>query len=118
MYRKIPKQDTKDLGKIEKGFELPLKTRIEGADGFGNPFYEDTVLSYISHQGSTFWLTTPVAIGSELRLEIDLPEKLSMDENLKMIIKGKVVFVETSKEDPTKQRVTLQFENKYLIEPD
>lgn len=118
MYRKIQRQDTKDFGKIEKGFELPLNTIVEGTDGFGNSFQENTVLSYISHQGSSFWLTTPVTIGSDLRLEIDLPEKLSPDKDLKMLIKGKVIFVETSKEDSNKQRITLQFENKYLIQPD
>ncbi len=43
----------------EKGFNLSLPTRVEGHDTEGNFFDEKTSLSYISHQGSSFWLRTP-----------------------------------------------------------
>lgn len=118
MYRKISKSESTSFNPPEKGFKLPLKTIIEGKDGTGNSFTEKTVLAYISHNGSSFWMKTPVLIGSALRLTIDLPKNLSDDEDLKMVIKGKVVFVESSKDNSAKQRVSIKFENKYIIKPE
>ncbi len=102
----------------EKGFNLTLPTRVEGQDMEGNVFNEKTSLSYISHQGSSFWLRTPTSIGHDLRLIIDLPPKLAQDQNLKLIIKGKVIFVEASTDQIPKQRVSIKFENKYIIQND
>jgi hypothetical protein len=118
MYRKIRKEAFGDMGVNEQGFKLPLKTIVQGMNGSGHSFSEETVLSYISHNGSSFWMSTPVLIGSDLRLTVDLPPQLSNKKNLKLIIKGKVVFVEASKDDHTRQRVSLKFENRYIIQPD
>lgn len=118
MSRKVPKNDTVEFRSLEKGFNLPLKMEIEGRDGFGRTFQEKSVLSYISHQGSSFWMMTPVTIGSELRLAIDLPDNLSDGGELKLIIRGKVVFVEADPDIPTRQRVSLRFENRYIIKPE
>jgi hypothetical protein len=100
----------------EKGFNLSLPTRVEGQDMEGNSFNEKTSLSYISHQGSSFWLRTPISIGHDLKLIVDLPPKLSQDQNLKLIIKGKVIFVEAATDQIPKQRVSIKFENKYIIQ--
>ncbi len=102
----------------EKGFNLSLPAQVEGQDMEGNFFNEKTSLSYISHQGSSFWLRTPTSIGHDLRLIIDLPPKLAQDQNLKLIIKGKVIFVEASTDQIPKQRVSIKFENKYIIQND
>lgn len=103
---------------IEDGFNLPLSTKVEGISAFGKNFEEKTVLSYISHHGSSFWLKNHVALGSELRLSVELPPKLSQDKNLKLIIRGKVIFVESPKNNHDGQRVSLKFENKYIISED
>lgn len=100
----------------EKGFKLPLSTTVEGIDKAGNKFSEKTILSYISPSGSSFWLDTPVANGSDLRLSIDLPPKLKESKDLKMIIKGKVIFVENAVEQSSKSRISLRFDNKYIID--
>jgi hypothetical protein len=100
----------------EKGFDLSLPTLVEGQVGSGKTFTEKTVLSYISHHGSSFWLTNPVVLGSELKLIIDLPPKLAERKDLKLIIKGKVIFVEALKGENSKQRVSLKFSNKYIID--
>jgi len=118
MYRKIDREALSDSSISEQGFKLPLKTIVQGIDSKGHPFTEETVLAYISHNGSSFWMTTPVLIGTDLRLTVDLPPQLSDNEDLKLIIKGKVVFVEVAKDDYSKQRVSLKFENKYIIQPD
>jgi len=115
MYRKNSRSESTSFSIPEKGFKLPLKTIIEGEDGSGNSFAEKTVLTYINHNGSSFWMKTPVLIGSALKLIIDLPKNLSDDEDLKMVIKGKVVFIESSNDTSSKQRVSIKFENKYII---
>jgi hypothetical protein len=100
----------------EKGFKLPLSTTVEGIDKAGNKFSEKTILSYISPSGSSFWLDTPVSNGVDLRLMIDLPPKLKENKDLKMIIKGKVIFVENAVEQNAKSRISLRFDNKYIID--
>ncbi len=40
----------------EIGFNLSLPAQVEGQDMEGNFFNEKTSLSYISHQGSSFWI--------------------------------------------------------------
>jgi len=100
----------------EKGFSLSLPTQVEGQDLEGKIFNENTSLSYISDQGSSFWLRTPVSIGLDLKLTVDLPPKLAQDQNLKLIIRGKVIFVEAATDQMPKQRVSIKFENKYIIE--
>lgn len=117
MYRKLSKKEKEAIIRPEKGFKLPLKTIIEWKDTSGKSMTEHSVLSYISQNGSSFNMRAPVLLGQELKLAIDLPEGLSDGDDLKMIIKGKVVFVETSLEDSTLQKVTLKFKNQYIIKP-
>jgi len=100
----------------EQGFNLSLPTLVEGTEKSGETFQEKTVLSYISHHGSSFWLAQPVSLGSELKLIIDLPPKLADNKDLKLIIKGRVIFVEATKDNQSKQRVSLKFDSKYIIE--
>ena len=100
----------------EKGFNLNLPTRVEGQDLEGNVFNEKTSLSYISHQGSSFWMSTPTFIGHDLKIIIDLPPKLAQDQDMKLIIRGKVIFVEAATDQNPKQRVSIKFENKYIIQ--
>ncbi len=118
MYRKLSKKEKEAIIRPEKGFKLPLKTIIEWKDTSGKSMTEHSVLSYISQNGSSFNMRAPVLLGQELKLAIDLPEDLSDGDDLKMIIKGKVVFVETSLEDSTLQKVTLKFKNQYIIKPE
>jgi hypothetical protein len=100
----------------EQGFDMPLPTLVEGTDAEGNGFTEKTILSYISQSGSSFWLTTKVNMGDELRLTVDLPSQLADDKDLKLIIKGKIIFLEAPKNHNSRQRVSLKFENKYIID--
>lgn len=102
----------------ERGFKLPLPAVVEGKSRLGKDFKEKTVLSYISHQGSSFRLINAVALGSDLKLIIDLPDSLVAEKNLKLIINGKVAFLETIKGNNSKKRVSLRFEDKYIIKTD
>jgi hypothetical protein len=118
MAKKSRAFEIRQLGDGDYGFNLPLKTQIQGKDSSGQEFNEKTTLSYISHNGSSFWMANPVSEGSELKLVIDLPPKLSDEKNLKLIIKGRVVFVEASKDEELRHRVSLKFDNKYIIKDD
>jgi len=118
MAKKSTAFDFRQLGYGEKGFNIPLQTQILGKDTEGKDFHERTVLSYISHNGSSFWMANSVAEGNELKLIIDLPPKLSEENKLKLIIKGRVVFVEAPKNEEPRHRVSLKFDNKYIIEDD
>jgi len=118
MVKKSSIEDLNNLKKIEKGFNLPLYTLVEGTDVFGKGFNEKTTLSYISHNGSSFWLTNSVPVGSELKIIIDLPPNLTKEKTLKLIIKGKVVFIEAPKDKNSRHRVSIRFENKYIIRAD
>ena len=116
MAKKDPSHDIYKIEEKVMGFNLPLPTAVEGKDISGKPFREQTVLSYISHYGSSFWLTTPVSLDQELKLIINLPSKLAPDKNLNLIIRGKTVFIEASKGKDRQQRVSLKFQSKYIIE--
>jgi hypothetical protein len=102
----------------EHGFTFPLPTLVEGTDTAGASFREQTTLSYISHQRSTFPLKSGVTLGTKLKLIIDLPKKLAEDKNLKLALKGKVVSIEMGSRQAAKKTITLKFESKYIIAPD
>lgn len=118
MVKKSFIKDLNNLKKKEKGFNLPLYTLVEGTDVFGKGFNEKTTLSYISHNGSSFWLENSIPVGSELKIIIDLPPNLTKEKALKLIIKGKVVFIEALKDQNSRHRVSIRFENKYIIRAD
>jgi hypothetical protein len=99
-------------------FNLPLPTAVEGRDAAGRSFQEKTVLFYISHHGASFNLVNSITLGSKLKLIIDLPPSLSDDQNLKLVISGKVALVEANHSHHSRHRVSLRFENKYFIKAD
>jgi len=102
----------------EHGFTFPLPTLVEGLDLAGASFQEETTLTYISHQRSTFPLKCEVTLGTRLKLIINLPKKLSEDKNLKLALKGKVVSIEMGSRHTAKKNITIKFETKYIIAPD
>ena len=86
MSKNYSVNETTSLTSAERGFTFPLPMQVEGINARGQDFSEGTILTYINHQGSSFYLKNPVHIGTRLRLVIDLPEKLSEDKNLKLVI--------------------------------
>ena len=103
----------------DPGFTFPLPTSVQGVNARGGEFAEDTVLSYISHEMSSFILKNPIQIGARLRMVIDLPEKLSLDDkDLKLVLKGCVEKVEIQRDRAASQKVTVKFDGKYIIKAD
>lgn len=118
MMKRWTETDTSPLGGGERGFSFPLPTRVEGTNARGAAFVEDTILSFINHQGSSFSLKNAVGVGARLKLIIDLPEKMAEDKNLKLAIKGRVVMVEMKRNPAAGQKITLHFDSRYIIKPD
>ena len=98
-----------------RGFSIPLPTLVAGQNACGKEFTEDTVLSSISHEESSFFLNNPVNIGTRLKLIITLPEKLSEDKKLKLVVRGKVSKAEALRERQARQKVTVRLDAKYVI---
>ena len=97
-------------------FSLPLPTLVSGQDAGGRDFQERTVLFYISDSGASFNLSRLPAPGARLRLAIDLPPSLSEDRSLKLIINGRVALIEAPEAGPGRQRISLRFESRYIIQ--
>jgi hypothetical protein len=102
----------------ERGFKLSLPMTVEGPDPDGAFFHEETTLAYMSHQGALFPLQNPVALGSRLKLVIGLPPKLGEGRNLKLVVKGTIVDVESNDGDGASPQVALRLESRYIIQAD
>lgn len=118
MATKIPVNNMDLLGPKNRGFTFPLPTRVEGTNAKGRDFSEETVLTFISHEGSSFCLKNPIQVGSRLKMIIDLPEKLAGSVPLKMVIRGQVAKIEALPGVNLAQRVTITFDSKYIIKPE
>ncbi len=116
MMNKASLEDPTRIKKIERGFKLPLRTWVEGPDRTGKPFREETVLAYISNQGASFSLGSSVSVGAKLKLSIHLPPKLAGGDDLSLVLRGRVVFVEATDGENSRQKVSLKLESRYLIQ--
>ncbi len=86
-----------------------------GIDAVGNEFKEHTELASISSQEAIFWLDSGVTIGSTLKLSLDIPKTLLLENNLKLEITGRVTFVKADQENEKKQFISLRLDKKYKI---
>lgn len=102
----------------ERGFRLPLRMWIEGNDALGGAFREEAFLSYMSARGASFSMKNLVSVGSRLRLTIDLPPKLADSANLRLAVRGKVVFVEALGVSGEEAYVSIRLESQYIIRPE
>jgi hypothetical protein len=117
MLRRISTDNTPVRRHAEqRGFKLSLPLTVEGPDADGALFTEETVLTYMSHVGALFPLKTPVSPGSRLKLAVALPPKLDEGKNLKLVIKGTIVFTEPGGEDGELAQVSMRLESRYIVE--
>jgi hypothetical protein len=117
MLRRISTDNTPVRHHAEqRGFKLSLPLTVEGPDADGTLFREETTLAYMSHVGALFPLKTAVSPGSRLKLAVALPPKLDEGKNLKLIIKGTIVFTEPGSEDGAPAQVSMRLESRYIVE--
>jgi hypothetical protein len=102
----------------ERGFKLSLPMTVEGPDPDGTFFSEETTLAFMSHQGALFPLQSPVALGSRLKLVVVLPPKLGEGRNLRLVVKGTIVDVDSGDGDGHPPQVALRLESRYFIQAD
>jgi hypothetical protein len=100
------------------GFNMPLPMNVSGIDAQGKEFQEPSVLTYISSEEASFFLKTRVARQSLLRLVIPLPPKLSAGQPLNLVVKGKILSVESVLGDENAKKILLKLDSRYFIGAD
>lgn len=108
---------TPRVGKRERSFKLSLPILVSGIDAYGNKFQERTELSSISSQEAIFSLNSGVTIGAKLNLFLDIPKTIILEDHLKLIISGDVVFVKSETNNNKKQLISVRLEKNYKINP-
>lgn len=104
------------VAKKERSFKLSLLTLVIGIDAYGNKFQERTELSSISSQEVIFWLNSGVTIGSKLNLSLDVPKTLVLENQLKLLISGRVFYVKAEGNNNKKQLISIQLDKNYKIQ--
>ena len=103
--------------KRERSFELSLPTLVTGTNASGKEFQERTELYSISSQEATFWLNSGVTIGSKLNMSLKIPKTLILEDQLRLIISGIVVYARSDRNAIKKQLVSIRLEKNYKIIP-
>jgi hypothetical protein len=111
-------QDKVRSGENSPGFNMPLPMRVSGIDTQGKEFQESSVLAHISSEEASFFLKTKVDRQSLLKLVIPLPPKLADGQQLKLVLKGKVVSVESVSGNEDNKRILLKLDSRYFIGAD
>jgi len=101
--------------KRERSFKLSLLTLVRGIDAYGNPFQEQTELVSISSQEAMFTLNSGVIIGSRLQLLLEVPKTLILENQLRMLISGRVSYVRAEQNKGKKQMIVLDLDKNYRI---
>ena len=110
-------QGTTRSVKRERSFELSLSALVTGLNAGGNEFQERTDLYAISSQEASFWLNSGVTIGSKLNLSLKIPKTLVLENQLRLIISGIVVYAKSDRNAKKKQLVSVRLDKTYKILP-
>ena len=119
MLRRIARDNIPIRHRVsERGFNLALPLVVEGPDLDGRLFREETTLAYMSHAAAVFPLASPVALGTRLKIALALPPKLAEGRDLRLVVKGTVVFIDPSSPGahPVSSQISLRLENRYIVE--
>ncbi len=103
--------------KRERSFKLSLPILVAGVDAYGEKFQEMTELSSISSQEAIFWLNSGVTIGAKLNISLEIPKTLILEDQLKLIMSGNVVFVKAEANKKKKQLISVRLDKNYKINP-
>lgn len=115
MADKLSIQAHTKVKKMEKSFELTLSTLVSNVDIFRKEFQEQTTLAAISSQEATFWLNTKVTLWSKLGLSIEIPQTLTLEKPLKLLISGTVIEIKGSTYGDKKHLISIRLDKKYKI---
>jgi c-di-GMP-binding flagellar brake protein YcgR len=93
--------------------DLPLPAIIEGKLPNGKSFKENTILENISSTGAYFCLDAGIIVSSELKLIVEVPDKLSEGKKLKLCLEGITIRLEEPEKESKKQGVALRFYEEF-----
>jgi hypothetical protein len=116
-WKGTPPEPARTASREGPGFELGLPMRVLGHDVSGRDFEERTVLLTMSHTSADFELRSPVVRGSDLKLVVSLPHKLSDAGDLNLVIRGRITSLGPTGPDGKGRRVSLKLESRYIIKP-
>ncbi|MFA4925546.1 MAG: hypothetical protein WC524_02710 [Candidatus Aminicenantales bacterium] len=101
----------------ERLLELSLPALVLGKKISGRSFSEKTELIAINSKLVTFFLKTPVKIGSSLKLAINIPATALLIYPLKLELKGQVARLELEEKKNRVQLVTVELDHKFELRP-
>jgi len=106
-------------GKRERAFELSLPAVVTGVDKSDNRFREKTTLVSISSEEATVRLRSPVEPGIKLRISLEIPKTLILQNQLRLQLTGTVAPGPTDDVLRTgrKQDVLLRLDRKFQLLP-
>ncbi|UCC38486.1 MAG: hypothetical protein JSV96_11680 [Candidatus Aminicenantes bacterium] len=110
-------QGTTRAVKRERSFELSLPVLVTGTGASGSEFQERTELYSISSQEASFWLNSGITIGSRINLSLKIPKTLILENQLRLIISGIVVYAKSDRNSKKKQLISIRLDKSYKILP-
>lgn len=99
----------------ERIFDLSLPVMVKGVDASGNEFQERTELNTISSQLATFWIDSGVTIGSKLDLCLEVPKTIILEQQIRLLLSGDVIFVKADSQNHKKHLISVRLDKNYKI---
>lgn len=101
--------------KREPILELSLPALVLGQNALGKRFEENSVILGISSEQASFWLKTPVKIGTPLKLILNIPATPFLLYPLKLELSGKICRIEGNGNKKLRQKVTIELDRKFKL---
>ncbi len=110
-------QGAAKAGKRERSFELSLPALVIGLDAAGKPFEERTTLHAISAEEISFPLRARLLIGSKVTVTLDIPRTLILENPLRLLVSGDVVFVRIEEGNGRDQFISARLNRSFRLRP-
>lgn len=104
-------------GKKERTFDLSLPALIKGLDAAGRKFEERNAVCAISAQEVSFRLKARLIIDSRVTLFLDIPRTLILENPLRMVLSGAVVYVRFEEGNGKLQFVVARLDRGFHLHP-
>lgn len=111
----VPVAESTAGSQAVKEFNLTLPMTVSGLDARGQEFRENSQLATISSEQASFLLKTRVERQTLLKLVIALPPKLADGQPLALVIRGRVLTIESVAGEPEKKKILLGLDSRYFI---
>ena len=99
----------------ERSFKLTLTARASGINAAGCEFREQTEICSISADRAVFHLRSPVTIGSEISLSLQIPRTIILENPMSLFLTGKVALVQGDRLNGF-QLISLRLKKSYRIQ--